>query len=246
MESKTTLGMNRTGIQRSPVDTADMEAGLKEFAPPTAGQREDTAVRLEYADATEGLGTVPPPGTVKGLLKSGMDMMTGNRPQVLVDKLGERLAFERSGVRLYESALVKCAAQPDLLREDEVQALRLHRDQELEHMHLLKRAIEILGADPTAQTPCADLVAVESMGMVQAMNDPRTSLVQALNVVLNIELIDNAAWELLIDLARAAGHDTLAKEFGHAAEQEDRHLLHVRALVERLTLEDASLLRAPG
>lgn len=246
MDTKTPLGMNRTGVQMSPFDTAEMQQGLQTFGAPADEHREDLIVRLEYADATEGLGSVPVPGTLKGMVKSGLDMATGKRPQVLVDKLGERLAFERTGVRLYDSLLVKCRAAPDLLRPDELQALTLFRDQELEHAHLVIQALETLGADPTAQTPCADLVGVEGMGLVQAMNEPRASLVQGLHVILDAELLDNAGWEMLIDLARAAGHSDIADRLAVAAQQEARHLTQVRALVTRLTLEDASLADPAG
>ncbi len=240
METKTQLGMNRTGVQMSPFSTADMQASMDKFAPPTDAERGDMQIRLEYADASEGLGSVPPPGTLKGMVKSSVDLVTGKRPQVLVDKLGERLAFERAGVRLYDTLLVKCRSVPDLLTHDEVQTLTLFRQQELEHLGLVTEAIKTLGADPTAQTPCADLVGVQGMGLVQAINDPRTSLLQSLAVVLNAELIDNAGWSMLIELARAAGHNDIADSFSVARNQEAQHLAQVRSLVARLTLDDAS------
>ena len=110
-------------------------------------------------------------------------------------------------------------------------------------MMMVVDAIRQLGADPTAQTPCADLVGVESMGLVQAMNDPRTSLVQSLHVMLDAELLDNAGWEMLIDLANRSGHADIAKQFAVALQQEARHLAHVRALVERLTAEELARAR---
>src|SRR5689334_3818783 len=67
-------------------------------------------VRRSYIEEADALGSVPPPGTVTGLLKTGAAMLTGKRAQVLVDKLAERLAFERGGTRLYDGALVKAAA----------------------------------------------------------------------------------------------------------------------------------------
>ncbi|MCW7541637.1 hypothetical protein OOT46_27945 [Aquabacterium sp. A7-Y] len=119
MQKKTPLGRNKTGIQMSPVDAARMQAGSEAAmlpdqdaldAPPPLVDTSYASVRQGYMREDEGLGSVPPPGTQKGLLKSGADMITGTRPQVLVDKLGERLAFERGGVRLYDSLLVKCSA----------------------------------------------------------------------------------------------------------------------------------------
>jgi rubrerythrin len=246
METKTPLGRNRTGVQMSPFDTKDMLAGSEQFAPDTRRPREDAQVRLDYADETEGLGSVPMPGTVTGMLASGFDMVTGKRPQVLIDKLGERLAFERSGTRLYESLLVKCQAAPTALPDADQAALQRFRDEEHQHMGIVADALESLGADPTAQTPCADLVGVEGMGLVQAMNDPRTSLVQSLHVMLDAELIDNAGWDMLIELCRETGHTSLAEQFELAAEQEAEHLTHLRELVGRLTLQDAKLLGGTG
>jgi len=255
MEARTELGLNRTGIQMSPMDTADMIAGADDIAdeiapgsadvdPLSASSRSslaDAQLRGSYALQADSLGSVPVPGTLKGVAKSGMDMLAGRRPQVLIDKLGERLAFERGGVRLYDGLLVKCEALGGDLTMGESAALQRFRDEEAAHFALVVQAIEELGGDPTAQTPCADLVGVESMGLVQAMSDPRTSLLQGLHVMLDAELIDNASWELLVELARSAGHDGIADRFGIAVQQEAVHLHTLKGLVGRLTLVDAGM-----
>jgi hypothetical protein len=243
METKTHLGMNKTGVQMSPMDSSEMLEGLEQFGPQADADREDLRVRMAYADATEGLGSVPVPGTFKGMMKSGADMIGGSRPQVLVDKLGERLAFERAGVRLYDTLLAKCSAATDTvaLSAADRESLGRFRDEEAQHAQILVSALETLGADPTAQTPCADLVGVQGMGLIQAMNDPRTSLVQSLNVMLSAELLDNSGWELLIELAGAAGHDEIARRCTMAATQEAEHLDVLRDMVRQMVLRDASL-----
>lgn len=60
-------------------------------------------------------------------------------------------------------------------------------------------------------TPCADVSGVIAMGVLQVISDPRTNLAQSLNTLLTAELADNAGWELLIDLANAGGHASLAE-----------------------------------
>lgn len=257
MDTKTHLGQNRTGMQMSPIDSAAMLKGADEIADaiePTEvdadllsadmrGDLADAQLRESYAaDADGGLGSVPLPVTLTGVAKSGVDMLTGKRPQVLMDKLGERLAFERGGVRLYDALLVKCrATDGGPLGEGEIATLQSFRDQEAQHMELVAQALVDLGGDPTAQTPCADLVGTEAMGMVQAMNDPRTTLLQGLHVMLDAELIDNASWELLGRLARSAGHDAVAERFEVAVQQEALHLRTLTELVGRLTLQDAGV-----
>lgn len=241
METRSHIGQNRTGIQMSPLDAAAMESGFDEFPIDETEARQDIQVRMDYADEAGGLGSIPVPGSVKGIVKSGVDMLKGKRPQVLVDKLGERLAFERGGVRLYDTLLAKCDCGADMLESGELAQLREFRHEEAEHFDMLCEVLVELGADPTAQTPCADLVGVESMGLVQAMNDPRTNLVQALHVMLDAELLDHTGWEMLIELATDCGHDAMAERFETALTQEARHLAQVRQLVTRLTMKEASI-----
>src|SRR5690606_21457866 len=127
------------------------------------------------------VGSVPIPATPKGMLKSAMEKMVGRHPETLINKLGERLAFERSGVRIYESFIEKCeSATNDGKDVSPVPLERLweFRNQEAQHFRLLKQSIESLGADPTAQTPDADVIGVSSMGLMKAIMDPRTSISQ--------------------------------------------------------------------
>ena len=243
METKTKLGKNRTGMEMSPVDSGEMLQGSQRAVPTSEGDEGTAAgIRAEYIREADPIGSVPPPGTVKGMVKSGMQALTGNRPQVLIDKLGERLAFERGGTRLYEAIIAKCLATGD--SEGVVDRARLeqiHTD-EAQHFELVRSAIESLGADPTAQTPCADLTGVQSLGLIQAVTDPRTTVLQSLHTALIAELADNAGWELLIDLAEAAGQTQLAEEFGAAFAQEQQHLEQIRSWVQQLTIAEAKLL----
>jgi rubrerythrin len=241
MQQNTPLGLNRTGIQMSPIGSAAMQEATANTPPAVGDGSSYVDVRQAYADEADALGSVPVPGTLSGVAHSGVDMITGKRPQVLIDKLSERLAFERGGVRLYDALLVKCGAPDSPLSNDDIAQLRQFRDEEAEHMALVAEALADIGADPTAQTPCADLVGVESMGLVQAMNDPRTNVLQALHVMLDAELVDNTAWQMLIELARASGHDKIAEKFLIAEQQEAVHLARVRGLLSELTFKDAGL-----
>src|SRR5690554_4750596 len=104
------------------------------------------------------------------MLKSAFDKVLGNNPELLLDKLGERLAYERTGVRLYEAMIAKALACEGSGAEL-VPTLQQIRNDEQAHMILLINAIETLGADPTAMTPCADVVgAIVAFTRSLAMN----------------------------------------------------------------------------
>ena len=233
------VGMNKTGIQMSPLETGRM---LDDDDILTRGTPGDDSAALEMREAyiadSGGVGSIPAPGTMTGMVSMGVNMLTGDKPQILLDKMAERLAFERTGTRLYDALLTKL----DVLQSDGNAATSMGsitreqaasiRGDEARHMLLMKEAIESMGGDPTAQTPSADVVGVESMGMVQVLNDPRTSLSQSLHAILTIELCDNAGWETLIALAEEGGHDKLVDRFSDALVQERTHLSLVQTWYE--------------
>lgn len=241
----TRLGANRTGVQVSPQHSQEMLEGMDEFESVSAAEQanattEDAPLavtRLEYIADADPLGSVPPPGAVKFAALAGAKVLTGRRPQAFIDKLAERLAFERGGARLYDAVLSKAVAHSDELKEHGVEELREIRNEEAQHALLIKECMESLGADPTAQTPCADLVGVETMGLMQSVTDPRTTLAQTLHAALSAELIDNEGWENLISMAREMGHDDMAKRFQTALDQEAEHLAKVRNWYTALIME---------
>jgi hypothetical protein len=213
----------------SPIDTAAMQGSDNA---PIRGAPGDERALLDAREAlimdAGDIGSIPMPGSVAGAVSMGMHMLKGDRPQILLDKLGERLAFERTGTRLYDALLAKCDVMqggPAGMTRDHVAAIR--RD-EARHFLLLKDAIDSLGGDPTAQTPSADVTGVESLGFVQVLNDPRTSLAQSLHALLTAELADRSGWETLIALAGEAGQDDLVAGFTLALEDEHRHLVLVQ------------------
>jgi rubrerythrin len=149
---------------------------------------------------------------------------------VFLDKLSERLAFERMGNRLYDALINKCEA----LGEDTdtmgptVAELQEIREEEHRHFLLLNEAVTELGGDPTVESPCADVAAVASMGILQVVIDPRTTVTQCLQAMLTAELTDNAGWEMLIDLADEIGSADLVTQFTEAFENEQIHLANVQ------------------
>lgn len=232
-KSGTQLGANKTGVNLSSIDVSEL-GGNGDNGLDGSGT-EMATLRAAYIVEAEPLGTVPVPGTVKGIVKTGMEKLMGNSPEVMVDKLGERLAFERTGVRLYESLLTKFQATEAKLNFPGMSTAQLSqfRDQEAQHFKIVVEALEKLGAEPTAQTPGADVVGIESMGLAKVIDDPRTTLSQSLHSLLVAELADNAGWELLIKLAQDMGEDEFVMSFTQALNEEQEHLIHVRAWLEQ-------------
>jgi hypothetical protein len=201
-------------------DRDEMMRGTREFPPTSSGSAEDVAeIRVGYAIEGQPVGHIPE----KGLDPSDLQLAQ------LVDKIGERLAFERSGVRLYDGIISKHTAYGSFEGGPTTAELNHMRDEELQHMHLLARVLFDLGGDPTAVTPSAGVAATASRGVADVIVDPRTTLLQSLEALIIAELSDNECWETLAELTEIAGFEDVAKEFREAHEEEQEHLESVRS-----------------
>lgn len=233
MKKPTDIGLNRTGVSLSPIDSKLVVEGAVAGTPTSSTvPNELTEFRATFSRESDPVGTMPPPTSLKGIATAVMDKLKGETPTVLLDLLGERLAFERTGTRLYEALLIKFDAASEKHRfggGPTMEELERFRDDELRHFAIVKRAITELGADPTTVTPAADMVVVAGMGLVQVLTDPRTTLTQALQALLTAELVDNDGWLVLADLADRLGHENLAADFRTALVEEEEHLARVRA-----------------
>jgi hypothetical protein len=261
----TVPGMNRTGAAVSPEGTQAMTRAANELTPP---MQIDTAAseaqRIVYINEAAAVGSIPPPPSLKGVVKTEVARLKGSNLSIFLDKLGERIAYERSGTRLYDALInkyqavsmmkggmlptveelaAKGGAAPIVISpvagEDAAGTLERIRAEELQHFRLLCDAMQKLGGDPTAQTPCADVIGTASMGFMQVLTDPRTTLAQCLNTMLAVELTDNAAWELLIQLADDAGETELSGRFLAALSQEQQRLAIIKEWVTTLVATGA-------
>jgi rubrerythrin len=229
MNQHATPGKNLTGIAAAPQRSQEMLAGMDEFPPSSQGSAQDVAqVRIAYAQLAEPLGSVPLPADLKGKRTSAANAAKGAPPLLLTDKLGERLAFERTGTRLYEALVSKHEAFGSFAGGPSRDDLEHIRQEEFQHCTLLQSVITQLGGDPTAVTPSADLHATAAHGIQMVIVDPRTTLLQSLEAILIAELADNACWETLIALAQQAGEEALVEPFEHALTAEQEHLQKVQ------------------
>jgi rubrerythrin len=224
--SRTIQKANRTGTAAAPERLEELLEATQEF-PPTAGDPLELArAREEYAAEAE------PPGSMLPVAVAGpAAAVTGELGPALVfmDKLGERLAFERAGTRLYEALVSKFDTYGGFEGGPERQDLLDNLLDEHGHFRLVHDAIESLGGDPTMVTPSANLHAVIGKGLAAVLLDPRTSFGESLEAILVAELADNACWENLVELARACDREDLAGKFEEALGTEQRHLEEVRA-----------------
>jgi rubrerythrin len=230
MNQSASLGTNKTGSATAPQRLKEMLSGLEPFLPQSAGNAQAIAnVRIAYATEAEPVGSVPMPVSLTGAVKTAVKAVTGASPTLFIDKLGERLAFERSGVRLYETLLSKYDAYGSFSGGPSREDLQQILDDEFNHFTMLTQTMEQLGGDPTAVTPSANLHATLSMGIIQVLTDPRTTLLQSLEGILVAELADNDCWETLTELAQGAGEEEMKERLLRAYATEQEHLEKVRS-----------------
>jgi rubrerythrin len=233
--------LNRTGIMLHPDLAAELIQGAKKTVPSSEGDSTDIeAERAEYVQESLPIGSCPSLVSENELTSAEESPSGDDRMAVLLDKLGERLAFERQGTRLYEAFIQKVEAMPAQdTNAPPVENLRHICAEELEHFKLLQQAIVELGGDATVQTPSADVAGVLSHGVLQVMSDPRTTVAQALQAVLIAELADNDGWKMLQELAEQLDEGDLAEQCAQAYDEEQEHLENVRTWLSNMVLSEA-------
>jgi rubrerythrin len=215
MPANRTSPANRTGAVAAPGRAAQMISAVEEFPATSEGNAlAVAAVRVQYS--REGADEEPD------------RLRLTEETSLLLDKLGERLAFERTGTRLYEALLSKHDAYGSFEGGPSRDDITLILSEELQHFSMLVELVKSLGADPTELTPAANVQLTASHGVGQVLVDPRTTLLQSLEAILMAELADNECWETLTGLARLARHEEVAERCEEALLTEQEHLEKVR------------------
>ncbi|WP_433937620.1 ferritin-like domain-containing protein [Sorangium cellulosum] len=158
----------------------------------------------------------------------------GNKDKA-IDLLNERLTYERASVRLYDAIVEKVGRSADPGLMNLLGQLREYRDQEKEHEEWLEARIRELGGDAHGETEMSRLITIESQGIQQVVLDGDQNPAHLFHALLTAELVDNAGWQLLLELADEADDDEARASFRKRLHEEEDHLLLTRQVVERLT-----------
>jgi hypothetical protein len=150
----------------------------------------------------------------------------------LMDKLLERLRFEKAGVDLYDLVIARVDGE---LPPDMMSTLRDHRSEEAAHMEMLARHVLDLGGDPGAITPSVKVVEENASRLEAVVKSDNAKPIHRLQCLLDAELEDSVSWELLVALAREAGGADMVKDFLQAERRELEHVRDTRKLIARLT-----------
>jgi rubrerythrin len=156
--------------------------------------------------------------------------------ELLIDKLFERMTTEEAGARLLDLAAERAAAQAPELQAN----LSRMAEQERHHAVLLADVLRRFGRVPgQEQTRGAELARRTMTPLLQLASEPTVSIDAVLQLLLQAELADQAAWEILEELGKRATLDEdVLRDFRHAARTEKEHTHWVRThLAQRLESE---------
>ena len=166
-----------------------------------------------------------------------MEKLAEHNRAKAIDLLNERLAFERAGVRLYDRILEVVRSSGDQNVQRMLNELQEHRNEEKEHEEWLEAQIRTLGGDAHSETEMSQLVTRESKGIEDVvMSDAK--LPHLFHALLAAELVDNAGWDLLVEVADEAGDHAAKREFKKRLHEEEDHLLLVRKAMEKFSFQE--------
>jgi len=179
----------------------------------------------------EALSKAVPDGTV-GVINE----VHQHNTELLLRKLGQRLAFERASVRLYEALIFKCLAlQKGQRKVVSLDQLRQFRDEEVEHSLLLKKAIETLGFDADDWIPEMDSTLLSTLQIPKVFSKKNTTILQCLESVQIFATNDNAEWHTLHGLFTNMGLQDVSEEFNQALEEDSRQLETISRWIYQLS-----------
>lgn len=138
-----------------------------------------------------------------------------------IHKLGERVAFERLQIRLYEALLAKHRALGAYEGGPSRADLQRMLDQERAHLELLHEVLDTWGLPSSVTAVFANALAKSVTGSVsKVLLQSRTSLLDALEAILVAEFADRHGWTALIELGEASGQHVWSERF-RAAERDE-------------------------
>ncbi len=163
-----------------------------------------------------------------------MERLVKHNAAFVLDVLSGRLAFERTGVKLYDNAIRKIERNSEPRYHALVGQMCEIRDEEAEHAQWLEALIRGLGGNPDEKTDLAELESEESCGIESIVVDGHDKVIHVLHALLAAELADNAGWDLLVALADEAGDRSAKREFKKRLHEEEEHLVFVRRALASL------------
>ena len=198
--------------------------GKQKAVPPAATNHPSPLVvrSPSYVARTDPSMWTPLPGAFVGHARDH-DRATAASAQVLLERMAERLAFERCATRLYEALLARLATGTGESALPRATLQRFH-DDAAAHFEILCEGIESLGGDPLAPAAAGDVVAEQTQTLLQAINDTRVCLRCCVDTMLFAELSDRAGWEALLEIASTSGRDALAQRFQIVLQEKAEHV----------------------
>jgi bacterioferritin (cytochrome b1) len=168
-----------------------------------------------------------------------MEKLASKNVAKVIDLLSERLAFERAGVKLYDTLLGRLRASDDPALKSLLGHVKEHREQEKEHEEWLEEQIRALGGDAHVPTEQSLLVQAESEGIERVMRRDE-KIAHDFHALLTAELADNAGWDLLVQIADEFGDSEAKREFKKRLHTEEQHLIFVRKTLLELIKKDVN------
>jgi bacterioferritin (cytochrome b1) len=156
-----------------------------------------------------------------------MEKLAQHNREKFVDLLSERLAFERATIELYDSVLTKMRRLRDPVSIRLIAPLEDFREHEKEHTRWLEEVLRQLGATGNERTGLTELAWRESSGIERAIRNDEEAI-HLVHALLSAELVDNAGWELLLELADEADDEFARREFLKRLHEEKEHLFELR------------------
>ena len=153
-----------------------------------------------------------------------------DKQNIYVQKVADRLAFERGETRLYSLAINRLQNSSKSSHQEIIDLLKVNRQNEENHAALVKEALRSRDPGALESWELFDGVNLAYRGFFETIVNPHSDLPRIIQILFFAKLADHAEWEILIHLAQKVSEEKRMSQFEEALTEELKQLSVLKQL----------------
>jgi hypothetical protein len=151
-----------------------------------------------------------------------------------VNKLEEHLYFEKEISNLYETLIHQLPMKFPKDCYFVAQKIKIFQQQRLKHLRLVSELVSLLGSQCRLRWYWNEFIKENFLRAKSLIEGPNLDLSEKMETVYHLELIDNASWDILIEMAEINGQGELAIKFQKAFDEQSLYMNTLKNWVREL------------
>lgn len=155
---------------------------------------------------------------------------------IYIQKLADRLAFERGETRLVSLAINRLERAKSAVPSRAISVLQINQSHDETHAELVRKILLSLKPEALDSWRLFDGVNRAYRGFFDVLVSPHSDFLRIFQILYFAKLASNGEWEVLIDLTRKFNGAEASRPFKEALAQERQHLTEIKQIYYQLVV----------